>query len=74
MRYWFWPGIDSGSKDIPRGNKICMSSVFRNLLAMCKQTFSDLQIGFASGKEQDNTLYICYQQRTIVHNRVSEAV
>ncbi len=66
MRYWFWPGIDSGSKDIPRGNKICMSSVFRNLLAVCKQTFSDSTFGLISGKEQGDVLYICYQQRTNV--------
>lgn len=43
-----------------------MSSVFSNLLAMCKQTFSDLQIGFISGKERDNTLCICYQQGSSV--------
>lgn len=66
MRYWFWPGIESGSKDIPRGNKMCMSSVFRNILAICKQTFSESIFGFVSGETQANILYICYQQRTSV--------
>lgn len=45
-----------------RGNKICMSSVFRNLLAMSKQTFSDS----FSGKRHDNILCIRYQQRANV--------
>uniref|UniRef100_A0A8C9YKP1 protein-tyrosine-phosphatase n=1 Tax=Sander lucioperca TaxID=283035 RepID=A0A8C9YKP1_SANLU len=37
----------------PEANIICMSSVFRNLLAMHKQTFSDSTFGFCQGRDDD---------------------
>lgn len=72
MSFWFWLGIDSGSKDIPRGNKMCMSSGFRNILAKCEQTLSDSTFGLISRSR------IIYYTSLIIQknpqcNHVSEA-
>lgn len=63
MSFWLWPGLDSGSKLIPQGNKICASSGFRNAFTKCEQTFSKFNM-WIYFKKQGNILNICYHKNS----------